>query len=146
MTESGDPLETELSALRPHPVSTSLRRGIAAELAGPQHGPHRRRWLQTLAVGLAAACLAAVLFPWGGGDRVGPGPTVIPPPPTPGAAIGDSKPALLAYQRALARSPEDLAALLDKHAMVASGPGTGLAQIRDYPLSNQTLHTLLGED
>jgi hypothetical protein len=146
MNEPRDPFEEELSVLRPHEVSPALRRRVAAGLAGPPPGRFRQRWLPALAGGLAAAGLAAVLFRWGGGGEDGPGPIVIPPRPTPRVAVDDSRPVLLAYQRALARSPEDLAALLDKHAMVAPGPGSGLLQVRVFPRSDAVLDTLLGED
>ena len=146
MNEPDDPLEAELSALRPHEISPALRRRVAAGLAAPPPGRFRRRWLPALAGGLAAACLAAVLFPWRGGDVVGPRPIDTSSTPTPPLAADESRPVLLAYQRAWARSPEDLAALLDKHAMAAPGPGPGLVQVRGYLRSDSALDTLLGEE
>jgi hypothetical protein len=146
MKEPRDPFEAELSALRPHEISPALRRRVAAGLAGPPPGRFRRRWLPALAGGLAAACLAAMLFRWGGGGDEGSGPIVIPPRSTPRVAVDDSRPVLLAYQRAWARSPEDLAALLDKQALGAPGPGPGRLQVRVFPRSDAALDTLLGED
>jgi hypothetical protein len=146
MNEPEDPREAELAAFRPREISPALRRRVADCLAGPRPGRFRRRWLPVLAGGLAAACLAAMLFPWPGrqGDDNGLRPTVTPP--TPHLAADESRPVLLAYQRAWARSPEDLAALLDKHAMAAPGPRLALPQVRGYPRSNALLDTLLGED
>ena len=66
MSEAPDPLEAELSALRPREVSPGLRRRVAERLADPPHA-RRRIWRIALAAGLAAACLAAVLFRRGGG-------------------------------------------------------------------------------
>ena len=66
MNEAHDPLEAELSALRPHELSPELRQRIADRRArsGPQ--ATRWRWGLALAGGLAAACLAvAVLLPVG---------------------------------------------------------------------------------
>jgi hypothetical protein len=145
MNEPDDPFEAELSALRPHEVSPALRRRVASGLSGPPPRRDPRRWLPVLAGGLAAACLASVLFSWGGGE-VGPGPITDPPRPTPAVDADDSTPMLLAYQRALTSSPEDLDALLDKHARVSPGPRPGLLPIRGFTRSDAALVTLLGED
>jgi hypothetical protein len=152
MNEPGDPWEAELSALRPREVSPALRRRIAADLVGTPPGRWQRRWLAILAGGLAAgaACLAAVLFHGEGGSGAGPRPRSAPivasPRPTPWPVVEESRPVLLAYQRALARSPEALAALLDQHARAAAGWGRGLQQVRGYPRSDTALETLLGDD
>src|SRR5262245_3509614 len=119
MNEAPDPLEAELSALRPHEMSPGLRRGVAERLAAGQVGKsdlHRRLWRFVLAGGLAAACLAAFLL-WWGSRRAEPEPPDVRPQPLPPAVVEDSGPTLLKYQRALARSPEELDALLDEDAV-----------------------------
>src|SRR5262249_31048950 len=103
-------------------------------------------WWFALAVGLAAACLAAVLLWWGSGRRAEPGPIVVRPRPRPPARVEDAEPTLLAYQRALARSPEALDALL--HTNATAAPERNPASVR-FPASTRSeaaLHALLGED
>ena len=143
MSEAPDPLEAELSALRPHEVSPGLRRGIAQRLAEAPRA--RRRWLGWLALagGLAAACLAAVLFWWGNGRRVASRPIVVRPRP---ALVEDAEPTLLAYERALDRSLEELDALLDKHAGGTPQPAPELMRVGPLTRSDAELHALLGGD
>ncbi len=143
MREAPDPLEAELSSLRPHEVSPGLRRRIAEGLADAPPAKRRRLWRLALAGGLAAACLAALLYQWGGGRRVEPEPIVQPQPALP---VEDSEPTLREYQRALARSPEELDALLDKQAVAAPEPNPELGRIGAFTRSDAALHALLGED
>jgi hypothetical protein len=116
MNETPGPLQAELSGLRPQEVSPGLRRRIALRLAdAPSRGTNRKMetaasttrsrlpllgrvgWL-ALASGLAAACLAAILFWWGSDRHVAPGPIITGPEdlkrePTPQATFqppGDS--------------------------------------------------------
>ncbi len=150
MTDTPDPLEAELSALRPREISPGLRRRVAERLADPPHARRRIRRF-ALAIGLAAACLATVLFWRGGGHGPAPdpGPVVVRPRPAPPAEVraeDDSEPTLLAYERALARSPEELDELLTKHAAVAPEPNPELGRISAFPRSDLALRTLLGED
>src|SRR5947207_3207710 len=110
MNETPDPLEAELSALRPHEVSPGLRRRVAECLAvGQAFQPdsqagkpdlRRRRLRLALASGLAAASLAALLL-WWGSRRGEPEPPDVRPQPLPPAVVEDSGPTLLKYQRAL---------------------------------------------
>lgn len=62
MTELPDPLETELSALRPREASSTLRRHVAQRLARSSPVGSRLRWQLGVISGLAAACLAAIVF------------------------------------------------------------------------------------
>jgi hypothetical protein len=143
MSEAPDPLEAELAALRPHGVSPELRRRVSERLAEPPF--HGRRWRRRLALagGLAAAGLATLLLGWGGGW---PGHTIAPPPPAPAARVEDPNPTVLEYERALARSPEELDALLDKEAGLAPGTDPNPVPGGAFPRSDAALHTLLGED
>jgi hypothetical protein len=152
MSDALDPLEAELSALRPHEVSPGLRRGIAEGLAeappAPPLSPTAQAgwgWRIALAGGLAAACLAAVVFWWARGRRVEP-EQIVRPQPAPPALIEDSEPTLLEYQRALSRSSEELDALLNKHARAAPQPNPELERIGAFTRSEAALHALLGED
>ncbi len=142
MNEPRDPFEEELSTLRPVEISPDLRQRVAAGLASSTPTGFRGWRLAPLAAALAASCLLAVFFRWGGGE----GPIVIPPRVVPVLAAEDSPPMLLAYQRALARSPEALVALLDKQAMANPGPGPGVVQTLSFRSSAAELHTLLGDD
>ena len=150
MNEPRDPFEEELSELSPREVSPALRGRIASSLSGAPPGRSGRHWPLALAGGLAAACLAFALFSGGGGGGggVGPGPPDVSPRPAPVAvaSVDDSTPRLLAYQRALARSPEDLGALLDRQALVLSGPRSGPPPIRGFSRSDTSLRSLLGDD
>jgi hypothetical protein len=145
MSEARDPLEAELSALRPHEVSPELRRRVAERLA--EHAPAKRRrlWWFALAGGLAAACLAAVLFRWGAGRRDEP-ESVVRPQPAPSAPVEDAEPTLWAYERALARSPEEVEALLNKHATATAGPDPEVVPVSAFLRSDAALHALLGDD
>ena len=64
MTELPDPLETELSALRPREASSALRRHVAQRLTRSSLVGGRLQWQLVVISGLAAACLAAIVF-WG---------------------------------------------------------------------------------
>jgi len=159
MNETPDPLEAELSALSPHDVSPGLRGRIAERLSEPSSVKLPRWQWRRLALtgGLAAACLAAVVYLWGGGgvnlQRAVVGPPNVPPvepaprfrPMTP-AIIVDWEPRLVTYQRALARSPEDLDVLLSHETRLASEPHSQLVQFRAFTPSNASLNALLGDD
>jgi hypothetical protein len=147
VSELPDPLEAELASLRPQAPSAGLRRRIGERLADVPRAAPGRLWLFALAGGLAAACLAAVLL-WRGGGRVEqqqakePPPRPAPPPP----AVEDPGPTLLAYQRALARSPEELDALLAKHALVAPEPSPDFTPSFTFTPAAEKWHDLLGGD
>ena len=110
MNDAPDPLELELSALRPCDVSPGLRGRIARRLAEvPTPEQQRPRWF-ALSAALAAACVVAAVF-WRVGDRhveLNQNTRVAPAVPRVGA--NSSALTLLAYERALARSPEELEA------------------------------------
>jgi hypothetical protein len=146
MNEAPDPVEALLSALRPHEVSSGLRQRVALRLGDSPPQKRRRPWRIALAGGLAAACLAAVLFRWGGDRVVKPQPIAVLPQPAPRDMVADSGFTILAYERALARSPEDLDALLAKDAAVAPESKPELVRICAFTQSNAALHALSGED
>src|SRR5438034_1173420 len=125
MSETPDPLEAELSSLRPHEPSSGLRRRVAERLADSDShrgltppARHGRLWWLAVSGGLAAACLAAVFLWWWAGREPEQKQAREPPQPAP-SVLEDPGPTLLAYERALAHSPEELDALLDKHATIA---------------------------
>jgi hypothetical protein len=148
MNEAPDPLEALLSDLRPHEVSPGLRQRIAERLDDSPPLQKKRRWLWRIALagGLAAACLAAVLFRRGSDPLVKPQPVAVLPQPAPPVMFVDSGFTLLAYERALARSPEDLDALLAKDAVVAPESNPELVGICAFTRSDVAIHALLGDD
>ena len=146
MNEAPDPLEALLTALRPHEVSSELRQRVAERLGNSSPQRRQRSWQIALAGGLAAACLAAVLFQWEGERAVETPPIAVLPqsaPPLTAVAPGFT---ILAYERALARSPEDLDALLAMDGALGPEPNSELVRISAFPRSDAALRTLLGED
>jgi len=150
MNDLPDPLEAELMSLRPHEPSPGLRRGVAVRLTDAPPARLRRLWWLAVSGGLAAACLAVVLSWWWGGPRVDPrgqGPPIIPPvAKRPYLEVENSAPTLLAYQRALARSPEELDALLDNDFTVVPEPTPEPEPIHVFTRSAETLRALLGDN
>jgi hypothetical protein len=146
MNEAPDPLETELSGLRPHELSPALRRRLSERLAETRSFQFRRfAWL-ALAGGVAAACLTAVLLWRGTGRHVEPEQTILPPQPPPPALVVVPASTLLYYQIALARSPEELYGLLDKDALAGSHSNTSSIEVRAFTRSDADLQALLGDD
>jgi hypothetical protein len=146
MSEPPDPLEVELSALRPQEITAELRRRVAQRLADAQAAKRRWGWRLVLAGGLAAACLAGILLWWAGGRREEPQSIAVQPRPAPPRKVEDPNPTLLAYQRAFARSPEELNALLDKQAVAAPESNPEVGRIGAFTRSKAALHSLLGDD
>lgn len=137
-----DPLEDELAALRPHPLSPELRDRVAERLSPP---PRPRRWVWGVAlVGvLAAAGVIALVRP----NRPVPTPPVPPAvvPPPPAAAEPESPPpSVLVYRRAMARSPEALDALLDQQVAVQSDAGP--VSVGMFNRSPGTINGFIGEN
>jgi hypothetical protein len=145
MSEAPDPLETELSALRPREVSPELRRRVAERLA--ESSPARRRWLWRIAVagGLAAAFVAAILFGRRAGRRDEPAPIPVVGQPALAVEVKGTFPTLIEYERALARSPEELDSLLKRDA--GSAPANReLVSMFTVTRSDAQLRELLGEN
>ena len=137
-----DPLENELAALRPRPVSPELRDRVAERLNASAPS---RRWIWGVAfVGVLAAVGAiALVVP----NRKEPSPPVppamVPMPPT--ATEPESPPpSVLVYRRALARSPEALDALLDQQVPVQ--PDAGLVPVGLFNRSPGTINGFIGDD
>jgi hypothetical protein len=146
MNQKHDALEVELGALRPHQVSPALRRGIAERLADSPLARARWPWGVAFAGGLAAACVAAVVFPGPEANpRHDPGRSIAEVPPAPRGAIDDSLPTLQVYRRALAGSSEELDALLGKHAAVTLPPDSIESRTHAFILTDVELHAWTGE-
>jgi hypothetical protein len=94
-----------------------------------------------LAGTLAVVVILVAVMP-GRQDSPPPAPPVVVPPTPAATESDDPAPSVLAYQQALARSPEKLTALLDKHAAVAPDP----VPVAAFARSNATLDALLGDD
>jgi len=146
MTEAFDALEAELSALLPQEVSPGLRRRVAERLGAAAPAKTRPRWVIALAGGLAAACLAAIFLWWCVGRHGEPEQTIIRPRPTPTVEFEDTEPTLLAYRLALARSPDELDALLDRQAVSAAEPEPRPLEINVFIPSAAAMHALQGDD
>jgi hypothetical protein len=145
MNETPDPLEAELMAFRPPEVSPELRRRVAGRLASSTAEKDRRPWRIALAGGLAAACLAALFLGRDGGRGIDPGPAIVGPVTVPPGRAEDALPSLRAYRQALARSPADLDALLDRHAARAPGPDPHLVRIRAFNRPDLEVRAFSGE-
>jgi hypothetical protein len=145
MNEPFDPLEAELADLRPREVSPELRRRVGHRLTGAPRARFRVRPL-VLAGGLAAACLAAILLSSGGGRRTESPPIGVDSGTAPRDPPDESWPTLLACQRALARSPEELDALLDRHAPGVPGSKDPPIEIHAFARSQAAFNALLGEN
>ena len=140
MSEAPDPLEAELAALRPQGVSPELR-GRVADRLNAGSAARRWGWVAVLAGALAVVVILITVMP-GRKESPPPGPPVVVPAAPAATESDDPAPTVLAYQRALARSPEELTALFDKHAAVAPDP----MPVAAFTRSNATLDALLGDD
>jgi hypothetical protein len=145
MSQTPDPLEAELSALEPYQLSPALRRRVAERLADVPREGRQWLWRAVLAGSLAAACLTVVFLWWGVDRGIESKPFVVLPRSSPAVEVEDSEPTLLAYERALIRSPEEFDALLNKHATVARETSPDLVRIRAFTRRDAALQTLLGE-
>jgi hypothetical protein len=129
MNDPFDRLEAELSTLKPHDASPELKQRIANELetdvlVSAKSRERRIWWSGAMAGGLVAACLAIGLLlrpaPVGKPETESP----LPPLQVPvAAAFDDALPTVWTYRRALTRSPQELDALLDRHAALAAPRG-----------------------
>jgi len=121
-----DPLEAELAALQPRDPSPQLRQRIAEQLtvARPRqdHSNSCQIWWNgAIAGGLIAACLVTgllLLRPTSRNNEEGE-LTAVRPQLDIFAVFDNALPTVWSYQRALAHSPQDLEALLEKHAAVS---------------------------
>ena len=138
-----DPLENELAALRPRPVSPELRDRVAERLNAPAPG---RRWVWGVAlVGvLLVVGVIAFIRPTRKEPTPPVPPAVVPPPAPPTAEPESPPPSVLVYRRALARSPEALDALLDQQ--VAVQPDAGLVPVGMFHRSPGTINGFIGDD
>jgi len=141
MSDAPDPLEGELAALRPPPVSPELRRKIADRLARS-----RRAWRLAAVAGLIAVGLTAALAWRAGGRRDKAVPVPVVPAPAPAAVPESSEPTLIVYRRALARSPEELDAMLDEHATLAPNSNPEPVAAGAFARSGRQLRDLIGDD
>jgi hypothetical protein len=112
-----DPLEAELYALQPQPLSGDfvprLQRSLAA---GPPQSPHRMGWVLATVTALAA-CILLAIFAMHIAHR---SPELnrqanSRPSSSPWYEPAGPLPTLAEYQHAVAESPEVLDALMDRH-------------------------------
>ncbi len=150
MNEPNEDLEVELADLRPHGATPELRQRIANHQARSGSPSSRWRWGLAVASSLAAASAVVVLLRVGGGRDAGPKPNVaLTKPehkPPPSVVVEDASSTFLMYRHALARSPENLDALLAQDALVAQNSDLELAQISAFTRFDAALQSLVGED
>jgi hypothetical protein len=146
MNQPYSELEAELAALRPLDPSPELRQRIATHRARSVAARSRWRWALALAGGAAASWGAAFLLQGGDRRRVELNQAIVHVKPVQAPKADDSRPTREAYQRALARSPEDLDALLDKAALAAQRANSGFVRICAIDRSEAEPSTLLGEN
>lgn len=138
-----DPLENELAAFRPRPVSPELRDRVAERLSTP--APSRSWiWGITFVGVLVAGGVIAVILPNRKEPTLPVPPAVVPPPPPASAEPESPPPSVLVYRRALACSPEALDALLDQQ--VAVQPDAGLMPVGLFNRSPGTMNGFIGDD
>ena len=157
MTEDYDPLERELAGLQPREVSSSLHQQIADRLAESRPWRPGRTRRIAAAGAVLAACVAALLLirvDWSAKpDAAGPRPLDdgIAAVPGPSPESADALPTLLVYSRALAQSPDELEALLDRHSRLGrhgrlgSQPGSEETPPFAFARPVDHLHPLSGE-
>ena len=119
MNETNDPLKAELASFRPRRAVAALQRRIATRLASPPHPGHP---------GGSAGLHSPAAWPPLAWPRSSSGPpaarmshtrrALVGPRPASRDPVGRDAtvPTLQAYRQALAPSPQELDALLDKHA------------------------------
>ena len=147
MNEPYDPIEEELSALRPHRISSELQSRVAGRLTASSLRRSRRLWGLAIASGLAAACVAGAIYFGRQGNHDNEGHPGIPIHVGEGTTqVQDQIPSVWTYQLALAHSPETVDALLDKQAQTSAEPTDRFERISVFTRSPATLHALLGED
>jgi hypothetical protein len=66
---------------------------------------------------------------------------VVPPP----VAAENAAPTILACERAMARSPEEMEAVLDRFAAMAPTSGSEPDRIGAFTRSDSAIHALVGE-
>lgn len=152
MSEPFDPLEDELRALAPQEPSPELKERIAAGLALME--TVQRGWLPSakknavrvvFTGGLIAAALALAFLLSRDAEHEGERNTAAAPlEPAVASAFDEALPTLWQFHSAL-RSPNELDALLDKHAGLAGDAGSPLTPIRGFGRSETTINTILGE-
>lgn len=115
--DTRDPLEAELAAMPPAGLPPEMVDRVGRELS-QRHTATRRRWVVAGAAVAASVLIAAAMWPPVNPTDRGrvPGVTVATTTQTSPGDDGTDGPALFAYRRALAGSPQELDELLDRHA------------------------------
>jgi hypothetical protein len=134
MNDQDKELEAELHALRPREPSPQLPERIARSLAAAPISAWRPGRLALLAGLVAAAVLAAILWPRGPGARIPK-----QPPAGPAIEVADPLPTFRTYQQALAQSPDALEALIDKYAALSLAQNQSSKPVHAFPLGNMDL-------
>jgi hypothetical protein len=140
-----DSFEAELATLRPREVSPELRNRIARALADV---PTRQnlRWRIAAIGGLVAACLALAFLQGDHARDANPDRALTGTEAIPNAKFDSAGPTLLAFRRAVARSPDDLEQFLDRQGRTVPQIGPSAASIHVFTRSPATLHSFLDDE
>lgn len=144
MNEWDDPLEFELSSLRPQPISDDLQRRISKRLAVPLATSPRRAATSALICCLTMICLVVIVLRGNHGRISHPSPNHVASRIIPDKQAVE--PTLLNYQRALAHSSDDLQTLLNERVVSMSTRNSAIVRVNVFTRSDSTIHALLGDE
>ena len=147
LTQAERELEAALRSLRPTPARINA---VAAALAaGRRTAPGRLRFWQIAAAAAAIAVVGGAWLTFGPRgqmpDIVERHAPVIGPDLAAAIDLPLEPPTLLVYRRALAQSPAELDALLDRQATTGASPDNRLTPVGVLTLWNADFHPSLGE-
>jgi hypothetical protein len=149
--ETFDALEAELKALAPQQPSAEVQERIADRLAGEmpaptaERGGRRSRIPVVMIGGVVAATIALAAFLlWRGNEA--PEQVQLPGPAEPVVigAFDEALPTLWQFRR-VSHSPNELDAVLDRHAGRSTQTSIQANPIRGFGRSDTTINTFLGE-
>jgi hypothetical protein len=153
MNEPFDPLEAELAALEPRGPTAELSRRIAEHLereatpeaaVAPKQQTIRRILSVVMIATVAASLLLAIVLRRS--DYIPPAdplPDRLQPPLA--TAFDPSLPSVWTYYRAVSAAPDEIDALLDKHASARAQPARPELHVSTFPMVSTDLQSFLGE-
>ena len=149
MNTENDPLEAELAALRPCEPSPELHQRIAERLTetvqprplSQRESGESRPWIVALLAIAAAVVVAAAIFLPRRDDHEVIEPAAAPRPPL-ASALDESLPSMWQYRAAIYRTPNEIEAVLDKHAARTFEPNPDRARAYVFSRLDSELDSL----